>query len=194
LKPDGSIIFSADSGINAGYLSGAEPRGGGGGGAAYEPGGRGGSVAGMDEYDQRIEEARGREQAAQRVLDENMRARREGLYPEYAAASAQEAAMLDLRSNYTLLDKMMKDSMGGGFNLSDKVEDVAQNARSFATLPGGQMPETLTAQELSFNSKSASLFNDLFRRFPYEPGQRMDDYLSNIDNIDLLKLRKLYNV
>jgi len=191
LKPDGSIIFNADSGIKAGHLSGAEPRGGGG---AFEPGGRGAPVSGMEEYDARIDEARGREQSAQRVLDENMRYRREVLNPEYAAAGAQEGAMLDLRSNYTLLDKMMKDSMGGGFNLSDKVEDVAQNARSFATLPGGQMPETLTAQELSFNSKSANLFNDLFRRFPYEPGQRMDDYLANIENIDILKLRKLYNV
>jgi chemotaxis protein histidine kinase CheA len=192
LKPDGSIMFNADSGIKAGHLSNVEPRGGGGG--AYEQGGRGASVSGMEEYDARIEEARGRGQAAQRVLDENMRIKREGLYPEYQAAGAQEAAMLDLRSNYTLLDKMMNDSMGGGFSLSDKVEDVAQNARSFATLPGGQMPETLTAQELSFNSKSADLFNDLFRRFPYQPGQRMDNYLANIKNIDILKLRKLYNV
>jgi|GEM_PF-3151705 len=192
LKPDGSIIFNADSGIKSGYLSGAEARGGGGG--AYEPGGRGSAAA--------VQETGGRqgitrspgEIEAQARLDENARIRRETLNPEYQAASAQEGAMLDLRSNYTLLNKMMDDSMGAGFNLSDKVEDVAQNARSFATLPGGQMPETLTAAELDLRSKSANLFNDLFRRFPYQPGQRMDDYLSKISNTDMLKLRKLYRL
>jgi hypothetical protein len=192
LKPDGSIIFNADSGIKAGHLSGTEPRGGGGG--AYEPGDRGGAAVAQETGGrQGITRSPG-EIEAQARLDENMRIRRETLNPEYQAASAQEAAMLNLRSNYTLLDKMMNDSIGGGFNLSDKVEDVAQNARSFATLPGGQMPETLTAADLDLRSKSANLFNDLFRRFPYQPGQRMDDYLSSISNTDMMRLRKLYNL
>jgi chemotaxis protein histidine kinase CheA len=189
------LEFGETSGMKSGHLSDLTRTRGGGGGALYEQGGgRGAGATGLEEYDRQIAEARVRGQAAQAQLDENMRYRREVLNPEYEAAASQEGAMMNLRSNYALLDKMMQDSMGGGFKLSDRVEDVARTARSFATLPGGQMPETLSYGELDMKRNSASLFSDLFRRFPYQPGQRMDDYLAGISNTDMLKLRKLYNL
>ncbi|MFA5871652.1 MAG: hypothetical protein WC858_02915 [Parcubacteria group bacterium] len=135
-----------------------------------------------------------REIAAQKILDENAKIREYVLQPDELDAQAHSMAMDDLRTNYEYLQHVMKKSIGNSFRLSEKVENVAEAVKSFATLPSGSLPENLTFAEGEYNQKSAKFLAELFKKFPYRPGQDMRDYLIKIPHEKIVELRNIYKL
>lgn len=171
----GHITLNPESGIKPGFLHHDISHGA----------GRGGAVD-TSQFDQQIEAARLRGQAAEAWRQNNV-----SQLAEAAHASNEQAISGAVSANSRLWNMWLEKGVGNGFRPSTSAHEVWEGIKNLSPEVTSDHPMPATVDNILDREKVVGFSQELFKRFPVRGQETMSQYLERVSQTNFNAFNRL---